>query len=140
MIYFAGKRYPRVNFAWPVSQPPRVRHSARSSGPAARWIAPSTPPPPRSELFAAFTIASTWSRVMSPRHTSNRAISLEPDFDLVTVGIAHIGIRAARGEFAAPQQTSRRLPAPSVLQRRYRRRRRGESRNGSMPPDATALL
>ena len=33
--------------------------------PAARWIAPSTPPPPSSEFFAALTIASTASRVIS---------------------------------------------------------------------------
>jgi hypothetical protein len=37
-----------------------------SSGPAARWIAPSTPPPPASAEFAALTIASTSSVVMSP--------------------------------------------------------------------------
>ena len=33
--------------------------------PAARWIAPSTPPPPRSEQLAALTMASTSSLVMS---------------------------------------------------------------------------
>jgi len=33
------------DLASPVLQPFRVRHSASSSGPAARWIAPSTPPP-----------------------------------------------------------------------------------------------
>ena len=32
---------------------------------AARWIAPSTPPPPKSEQFAALTMASTSSFVMS---------------------------------------------------------------------------
>jgi len=32
-----------VIFASPVAQPPSVRHSRKSSGPAARWIAPSTP-------------------------------------------------------------------------------------------------
>jgi len=62
----AGKRYPRVSRASPGGQPPSVRHSASSSGPAARWIAPSTPPPPSSEVLAALTIASTVSRVMSP--------------------------------------------------------------------------
>src|SRR5579884_1676623 len=40
--------------------------SASRPGPAARWIAPSTPPPPRKAAFAALTIASTRSRVMSP--------------------------------------------------------------------------
>ena len=34
--------------------------------PPARWIAPSTPPPPASALFAALTIASAGIRVMSP--------------------------------------------------------------------------
>ena len=44
------------------------------SGPPARWIAPSTPPPPISEELAAFTMASVFSRVMSagPVMTSNR--------------------------------------------------------------------
>src|SRR6185437_6891048 len=51
--------------ASPVGQPPSLRHSAKSSGPAARWIAPSTPPPPKREVFAALTIASTASVVMS---------------------------------------------------------------------------
>jgi hypothetical protein len=35
-----------------------------------RWMAPSTPPPPMSEEFAAFTTASTCSSVMSPRTSS----------------------------------------------------------------------
>ena len=45
----------------------RETASTRSSaaGPAARWMAPSTPPPPRSAPFAALTIASTASVVMS---------------------------------------------------------------------------
>lgn len=38
-----------------------------SSGPAARWMQPSTPPPPKRELFAALTIASTFIFVMSFR-------------------------------------------------------------------------
>ena len=69
----AGSSWPRVIFAEPVAQPPSVRHSARSFGPAARWIAPSTPPPPRSDVFAALTIASTASVVMSATVTSSRA-------------------------------------------------------------------
>src|SRR3974377_1433456 len=36
------------------------------AGPPARWIAPSTPPPPMSDELAAFTMASHASRVMSP--------------------------------------------------------------------------
>ena len=46
------------------------RQAASSSGPAARWIAPSTPPPPSSDSFAALTIASVVSAVMSPWTTS----------------------------------------------------------------------
>src|SRR6266513_2114896 len=67
MMKRAGKLYPQVILASPGRQPPMVRHSTTSSGPAARWIAPSTPPPPSSVVFAAFTIASTSSLVMSPR-------------------------------------------------------------------------
>src|SRR5262245_46235660 len=36
------------------------------AGPPARWIAPSTPPPPASASLAALTIASAGIRVMSP--------------------------------------------------------------------------
>ena len=46
------------------------RHSSRISGPPARWMAPSTPPPPSRELLAALTMASTRSSVMSPRTIS----------------------------------------------------------------------
>src|SRR5438067_7376398 len=67
MMRRAGNLYPRVIFALPASQPPSVRHSASSSGPAARWMAPSTPPPPSSVGLAALTMASTGSSVMSPR-------------------------------------------------------------------------
>src|SRR3954454_25105996 len=37
-----------------------------TAGPPARWIAPSTPPPPASRSLAAFTITSAAIRVMSP--------------------------------------------------------------------------
>ena len=57
MLKLQGSRYALVIFACPVLHPPNKRHSAKSSGPAARCIAPSTPPPPKRELFAAFTIA-----------------------------------------------------------------------------------
>src|SRR5437868_14249955 len=54
--------------ASPGGQPPTARHSANSAGPAARWMAPSTPPPPSRLEFAALTIASAaTSVVMSPR-------------------------------------------------------------------------
>jgi hypothetical protein len=36
-------------------------------------MAPSTPPPPSSEVFAALTIASTRRRVMSPEDKRMRA-------------------------------------------------------------------
>src|SRR6266702_322454 len=52
--------------ASPVGQPLSARHSSSSAGPAARWIAPSTPPPPSSVVLAAFTMASTACAVMSP--------------------------------------------------------------------------
>ena len=45
-------------------------HSSSNAGPAARWIAPSTPPPPSSVSLAALTIASTARVVMSPCQTS----------------------------------------------------------------------
>src|SRR6202022_4192388 len=73
MIWGARKQYPAVSRASPGGQPPSLRHSARSSGPAARWIAPSTPPPPSSEVFAALTIASTRRREMSPEDKRMRA-------------------------------------------------------------------
>src|SRR5215208_3478346 len=67
MTCFTGSRPAPVIFASPGSQPPSGRHSASSSGPAARWIAPSTPPPPSRLSFAALTIASaSESVVMSP--------------------------------------------------------------------------
>src|SRR3954470_3637469 len=73
MTYRAASRPPPVAFASPASQPPSDRHSATSSGPAARWIAPSTPPPPRRLEFAALTIASTARVVMSPSKNSMRS-------------------------------------------------------------------
>ena len=73
VTFTSGRAIARVTFASPGSQPPSSRHSARSRGPAARWIAPSTPPPPRSVELAAFTIASTASVVISPRSASIRS-------------------------------------------------------------------
>src|SRR2546428_10532520 len=66
----AWRRPPPVIFASPVAQPPSRRHSSRIAGPPARWIAPSTPPPPRSVVLAALTIASVSWRGMSPRTSS----------------------------------------------------------------------
>ena len=68
MTWLASRSPPEVIFASPVWQPPSTRHSASSCGPAARWIAPSTPPPPSRFSLAALTIASaSGSVVMSPR-------------------------------------------------------------------------
>ena len=75
MTYRAGRPWPPVSFASPGRAPPSARHSSSRPGPAARWIAPSTPPPPRSEALAAFTIASTSSRVMSPCTTVIRPLA-----------------------------------------------------------------
>src|SRR6185312_16586920 len=72
ITYRAGRLPAPVAFASPVGQPPRRRHSSMIDGPPARWMAPSTPPPPRSPLFAAFTIASTATVVMSPWTSSRR--------------------------------------------------------------------
>src|SRR6516164_9768952 len=69
-MYFAGKFPAPVATAlpaghWPISL--RIRSSSRMiSGPPARWMAPSTPPPPASSEFAALTIASAATRVISP--------------------------------------------------------------------------
>src|SRR5215469_6511471 len=65
MTCLADRRCPLVILASPAGHPPRSRHSSSRSGPAARWIAPSTPPPPSKDEFAALTIASTRSVVMS---------------------------------------------------------------------------
>src|SRR5437870_3560242 len=75
MTQRAGSWCPPVILASPVGQPPSPRHSARRPGPAARWMAPSTPPPPSSELLAALTMASTSWTVMSPWTTSIIAIA-----------------------------------------------------------------
>ena len=47
-----------VIFALPVLHPCSALHSASSSGPAAAWMAPSTPLPPSREVLAALTMAS----------------------------------------------------------------------------------
>src|SRR5580693_5730343 len=87
MTCFAGSRYPRVILAAPVSQPPSVRHSASSSGPAARWIAPSTPPPPSKLRLAALTMASTASVVMSATQISRRVAPTSATSSAGTSGI-----------------------------------------------------
>src|SRR3954471_6336443 len=88
----AGRRYPAVALASPGRHPSRPRHSASSSGPAARWMAPSTPPPPRRDSLAALTMASTSSCVMSPSMTSRRAMML-PVADRTGVEMDEAGAR-----------------------------------------------
>src|SRR5215211_1788808 len=73
MTHRDGSRPPVVAFASPVAHPPRRLHSSRIAGPPARWIAPSTPPPPSSDSFAAFTIASTRCSVRSPTTNESRS-------------------------------------------------------------------
>src|SRR6478736_3859106 len=67
-----------------------MRHSATRSGPAARWIAPSTPPPPSSERLAALTMASSASVVMSPTQTSIRAEPISAASSGFTSGMSAI--------------------------------------------------
>src|SRR3954452_18069205 len=80
MTQRAGSRPAVVATASPVVRPfpyreaRSFRHSARMSGPPLRWIAPSTPPPPSSDEFAALTMASTCSVVMSPVTSSIRTV------------------------------------------------------------------
>src|SRR3984885_8056625 len=73
MTYRAGSLKPGVIFALPVAQPPSFSQAANRSRPAARWIAPSTPPPPSKLRLAALTTASTASVVMSATQISIRA-------------------------------------------------------------------
>src|SRR5437762_13651981 len=73
MTHFAWSFPPVVATACPVGRPSgwgsrrMARHSSRMAGPPVRWIAPSTPPPPSSVEFAAFTTASASCSVISPR-------------------------------------------------------------------------
>src|SRR5580692_5647549 len=87
MMCFAGNRWPRVILAAPVAQPPSALHSSYSSGPAARWIAPSTPPPPSKLRLAALTMASTASVVMSATQISSRAAPTSATSSAGTSGI-----------------------------------------------------
>src|ERR1039457_5093079 len=71
MTWRAARRPPPVITADPVGQPRWRSDSSRiRSGPAARCIAPSTPPPPASEAFAALISASTFRVVMSARRST----------------------------------------------------------------------
>src|SRR5262245_53979731 len=50
MTYLAFSLKPGVRRAWPVGQPPIWTQAAASPGPAARWMAPHTPPPGRQPI------------------------------------------------------------------------------------------
>ena len=79
ITHFAVSSKPGVITARPVARVPpgssrlRSRNAAMSSGPAARWMAPSTPPPPMSMELAALAMASVSERVMSPCTSSMTA-------------------------------------------------------------------
>src|SRR5687768_6796533 len=72
MTHRAGRFPAVVATARPAGRPSGNRSarrrllSSRMAGPPRRWMAPSTPLPPISEEFAAFTTASTSCSVMSP--------------------------------------------------------------------------
>ena len=72
MTCFCFKLCPPVMTAVPVFAPfgATRSNSAISPLPAARWMAPSTPPPPRIFVLAAFTMASTSCSMTLPRTTS----------------------------------------------------------------------
>src|SRR5581483_6896649 len=123
----AGSSPALVATASPVGSPSGCRsarsrrHSSRIAGPPRRWIAPSTPPPPRSDEFAALPIASSACSVMSPWTASIRTgPSLDPEH-----GSRHQVGRLARVEAARPQappgveverKVERRLDPPLVAQ------------------------
>src|SRR5215208_5823526 len=101
MTHVAGRSYPRVIRASPVGQPPICLVASNNRGPAARWIAPSTPPPPRRDEFAALTMASTGRVVISDWMTSMWAVisdfpatkRLQPDRSLVDqIAAAHLDL------------------------------------------------
>src|SRR4051794_38831014 len=71
----AASSPPVVSTASPTGTGARSRDSRSSAGPAARAIAPATPPPCSSCELAAFAIASTSSRVMSACSTVSSATS-----------------------------------------------------------------
>src|SRR5208337_2480131 len=76
MTYCALSRPAGVATACPAGRRPirsTIRlQASRMAGPPARWIAPSTPPPPSREELAAFTMASVRSRLISPGPVTTR--------------------------------------------------------------------
>ena len=79
-----GSPYPGVMKAAPVAISPIFCRAAKSSGPAARWIAPSTPPPTTGRGFAVLTIASTCIFVISLRMMVNGMV-----FSFLKISFTH---------------------------------------------------
>src|SRR5699024_3833795 len=69
MTHVASRSPAVVATAWPGGRPRTwvvcltSRQASSSAGPAARWMAPSTPPPPSRDEFAGVAMASTESAV-----------------------------------------------------------------------------
>jgi hypothetical protein len=73
---------------WQAPAVPAGSQSAtlvQDRGPTLRWIAPSTPPPPSSDEFAALTIASTRSAVTSP--VTSSIVAGRPGWQHATSGV-----------------------------------------------------
>src|SRR5579884_615997 len=119
------------------------RHASASSGPAARWIAPATPPPLVSSALAALTMHSiSLCRVMSPRTHSivtpcTTRIMAAPLPRLCAAGAARTGGGAGRprqnARAGAPFRTG--APAP----RRQEARGSPRSRPRIAPADLSCL-
>src|SRR5690242_1474033 len=121
-----------VQPASPVARPcgKRATQSSRTAGPPARWIAPSTPPPPRMALLAALTTASTSWRVMSPRTTVTSIRPSSRSLDQLQGGALQRGLARVDGVVAARRGALDRAPLlvgvdhPGVDVRRARQGRR----------------
>src|SRR5579884_2811165 len=103
--YLACKRPAPVATALPVGQRPILRHSSMMLGPPARWMAPSTPPPPASAELAALTMASASTFVISPCCKARViplmvyvVINTSPKFISYTLkkALAHVILREAK--------------------------------------------
>src|SRR5262245_6921548 len=77
MIHRAGSAKPGGARASPVGHGATASHASVRPAPAARKMAPHTPPPACSPEFAAFTMASVASVVMSPCTASRRGATAE---------------------------------------------------------------
>src|SRR2546422_3516821 len=90
-------------------------------------MAPSTPPPPSRPWFAALTIASISSRVMSPWIASRRAMALLPSRRFAWIGT---------GSDASKPSTAPRFGANAIVARRGRGHRdsRSSSRHRETEP------